>query len=196
MKKLFALLALFPVAAFAQAIDPGTLELSGETSLSFLSSSIDVKSGGATTSGDQQNWDLRGSGLYYVAPNIGVGATLSYQSETLKVDGIFDNKTSTFTVGPAVGVTFPVAPQVAVFGRGSIVYAESSMNFGGGDVNSSGWGIGLEAGVKYFPVKAISLDAGVAFQYLSLTGDTSPSVDISSTGIGVNVGVSVYFGRL
>jgi hypothetical protein len=42
-------------------------------------------------------------------------------------------------------------------------------------------------------VKNLSLDGAIGFQYLSLSGDSTPSVDVSSTGFGVNLGVSLYF---
>jgi hypothetical protein len=194
MKKLFALLAFIPLAASAEPLNPGTFELSSETNLSLLSQSTELKANGQSVSGDQTNWNLRGLGLYYIAPGVGIGGTLSYQSESMKFGDFVDSDTSTLTIGPAIGADLPIAPQVSAYGRASLVYAQLSANLGlgNGNVNSSGFGFGLEGGIKYFVVKAVSLDAGVGFQYLNLSGD----VDTTSTGFGVNFGLSVYFGRI
>jgi hypothetical protein len=195
MQKLLALLALLPLAAFGEPINPGAVELSGESSLSFLTSDTTLKSSGGAASGNQQNWDLRGAVLYYVAPNVGVGGTLSYQSEALSVPGVLDTTSSTFALGPVAGLDVPLSPLVDGFARGSVVYAARTMNFGGSHVRSSGWGLGLEVGLKYFLVKQLSIDGGIGYRYTSLTGDTTPSVDVSSSGVGVNLGLSLYFGR-
>jgi opacity protein-like surface antigen len=197
MKKLLALLALVPLVASAQdfpaKLKPGTFELAGSSNLSVLSSSNDYKSNGQSVSGDQTNWNVQGFGLFYVAPNIGVGGTVSYQS--LKLSGDFADATiDTFSIGPAVGFSFPVGPQVDLFGRAAIVYASQEFGAGAGEnIKSSGFGFGLQAGVKYFVLKNLSLDGAVVFQYLSLTADSTPSVDITSTGFGANLGISVYF---
>jgi hypothetical protein len=196
MKKLLvALVALFPLAAFAQSqpskLSVGTLELAGDTNLSFLSADTTFKANGGSVSGTETTWNLRGLGLFYVTPNVGVGGTLSYVSDDTSVTG-FKLKTDTFAIGPVVGLEFPVAPQIDLFGRASLVYASRTFDTGT-EFKSSGFGFGLEAGAKYFIVKSVSLDGALVFQYLSLTSDSTPGFDITSTGFGVNLGVSIYF---
>jgi hypothetical protein len=195
MKKLLALVALLPLAAFAQQqpakLSVGTLEVSGDTNLSLLSANTTFKANGVSSSGTETTWNVRGLGLYYVTPMVGVGGTLSYVADDTSVDA-FTLKTDTFTIGPVVAVELPVAPQIDLFGRASLVYASRTVDTGT-ELKSSGFGFGLEAGAKYFVVKNLSLDGALVFQYLSLTADSTPGFDISSTGIGLNLGISIYF---
>lgn len=188
MKKILVALAMFPMVAAANELSIGTFELTGDSNLSFNSGSVKVKDGTTT---DTTDYGLGASGLYYVTPNVGIGATLQYSNSKEKVAGD-ETGLSTLLVGPAVGLDFSVAPQVSVFGRGVVGYASSTRTATGSpDVDLTGFGFNLEAGVKYFVTKAFSLDAGLAYDWVQLK--KSP-FEVTTSGFGVNAGVSVYFG--
>jgi hypothetical protein len=62
------------------------------------------------------------------------------------------------------------------------------------------YGFGLQAGLKYFPANPVSLDAGLGWSWQRVEEDApsfaaSPSkVTVTSTSLGLHLGVSVYLG--
>lgn len=197
MKRLAVLVALVPMLASASEITPGTIELGGESSLGLRTGSqkFDV-GGGATQTTDTTDYSVSLSGFYYLTSNVGVGGVLDYKNSSTKTNGIKDGL-STFLIGPAIALDAPVAPQLSVFGRGSIGYASSTASRTGfADADASGFGLTLEAGVKYFLLKSVSFDAGLVYNYASLSGDavTRAIVPKTISEFGVAAGVSVYFG--
>jgi hypothetical protein len=190
MKRIAIVLALVPALASANDLAVGTFELSGSTNLRFESQAL-KPDGGETI--DFGTTNLNGTGLYYVAPNVGIGARLGYVSESTKIAGE-KSELSEFFLGPAVAYEIPVAPELAVFGLLDVGYVSRTFEAGGFSATAAGPGFGLEAGVKYFPVKMLSVDAALGYRYASLSTDTNPSVDLSNSGFGLNVGLSVYFG--
>jgi hypothetical protein len=190
MKRIAILLAMAPALASANDLAVGTFELSGATNLSFESTSLKPDGGQSVDFGTT---NLSGTGLYYVAPNVGVGARLGYLSQSVKVAGQKTTE-SEFFLGPAAAYEIPVAPELAVFGLLTVGYVSRTVEDAGASVTLAGPGFGLEAGVKYFPVKMLSVDAALGYRYASLSSDTSPSVDFSNSGFGLNVGLSLYFG--
>lgn len=194
-KKILVALALFPMAAFASGITPGTVELKGGTNLGFLSGSSKSDPGGSTT--DVTQYGVDGTGLYYVTPNLSVGAQLQYGSETFKFEGGGERGQTDLRIGPAVAYEQEVAPQIAVFGLGTIGYVSSTETATGSpDDTFSGYGIGLEAGVKYFIAKPVSLNAALAYDYAKLSGDSIGGVtpERTDSGFGLKFGISVYLG--
>jgi hypothetical protein len=198
MKKLLLALAMFPMVAAANELTPGTFELSGTTTLGFSSASSDVKMDGASViKTDTSAFALGGNGLYYLTPNFALGGRVSYLNRTTK-DKLNNTEFTDkdFFFGPAAQIEAHVAPQVAVFGLLALGYESSSLDFGGFSSDGSGVGLNLEAGVKYFPVKSLSFDAALAYDYASLKYDTVGGVTPKQTlsGFGFNLGLSVYFG--
>ena len=196
MKRIAVVLALVPMLASAHELSPGTIEIGGDTSLGFRSGSEKVEAGGFSQTTDTTDYGLNLSGFYYVTPNIGVGAVLNYDNSSSKLAGITTG-VSTFLIGPAVAVDYPIAPQFSLFGRGAIGYASTkATQTGNPDVSASGVGLAFNAGVKYFLVKSLSFDAGLVYDWSKLSGDTvagvTPKTTISS--FGVIAGVSVYLG--
>jgi hypothetical protein len=192
---ILAALAVFPLAAFASELSPGTFELSGSSNLSFASSTTKMKPdvvGATETSIDGSTFGLSADGLYYFVPNFGVGLSVSYKKDSSKVAGV-ETGSSTFLVGPMLGYDHPIAPEFALFARGALGYASGSQT-DGTTVNLTGYGAQLGAGVKYFPLKPVSFNVGLSYTYLSLDSDTSPKVTSSTSGISFDVGLSIYFG--
>ena len=198
---ILAVISMLPLATFATELAPGTLELSGSSNLSYAYTSYahtkTTPSGAFTSTTHDSRLDLQADGLYYVIPNLGIGLSLGYTYDT-GTDLGTQLSSSTLLVGPAIGYDFPIAPEFALFVRGDVVYVRESTKLGGGSSsNTSGWGAQAQGGLKYFPVKPLSLDVGLAYEYVSLRrpGDSFESFATTSSGLAVSVGLSVYLGR-
>jgi hypothetical protein len=208
MKAVLVVIAALPVAALAADpadVSRGAVELSGGTALSFTTGSTTLRPdapGAAEVETDTTSYVLDAAGLYYVARNVGLGLSLAYDKETEEI-GANDLRSWVLLVGPAISAQLPVAPQLAVYGRASIGYA-ASRTWGEEipDLKGSGYGLGLRAGVRYFPVAQFSLDVGVAYAYAKLTTDATttptivlPETEGTSSGVTLSAGLSVFFGR-
>lgn len=199
MKKLLVALALFPMAAFAN-VSTGTFELSGGTTLGFSSGSQETELAGASDTTDITRFGLGGTGLYYVTNNVAIGGRLGYLDTEFKYAGGDRFETGTLFLGPAIAVEGEVAPQISVFGVGSLGYvSDKTKTTNGGLVtedNGSGLGFGLEVGAKYFVVKNFSFNAALAYDWAKLSMDSTPAGTPKRTdsNFGLNVGLSVYFG--
>lgn len=187
-KRILVALAIFPLAVDANELSAGTFELSGDTTLGFDSASMKVKGGGST---DLTDYGMSAAGLYYFTPNLGVGLLVDYSNSKEKEAGI-ESGISTLLIGPAIGLDFSIAPKASVFARGVFGYASSTRTeTGSPDITPTGYGLGVEGGVKYFPVKSFSFDIGLGYNWVRLKEDP---VEVTTSGIAVDVGLSVYFG--
>lgn len=200
MKKLIVALALFPAAAFAN-VSTGTFELSGGTSLGLASTSQKTELGGLSEKTDVTQFGLGGTGLYYVTEHVAIGGRLGYLSTEVKYPAGDKQESGQLFLGPAVAVETEIAPQVSVFAVGSLGYVSDktkSTDVGGAvtEDNGSGPGLGLEVGAKYFVVKNVSFNAALAYDWAKLSMDSTPAGTPTRTdsSLGVNLGVSVYFG--
>jgi len=72
----FLALGIIPDTLTAHNIQTGTIEVIGGTTLNFTSSTIEQN--GRDTDIDSRELSL--TGLYYIAPNLGVGMHWSYES--------------------------------------------------------------------------------------------------------------------
>lgn len=202
LKHVLVALATFPMIAgasdLASSLAPGTLEVTGITFLEAGTGSDESKGGGVTASADSTSVSLLTAAQYYVLPNLGVGLHLGYGYFTADFQGSSFTDTD-YSIGPVVTYAVPVAPELALFGSadGSWLYRRSSSS-GSADHTMDGYGFGLRAGVKYFPARRVSLDAGLGWSWQRfeqpglLPG--SPDVTTTSTRLGLHLGVSVYFG--
>jgi opacity protein-like surface antigen len=199
--------ALLPVLASAE-IAAGTIQVSGATNLSALTGTQEVT---ISTPGvpdeiqktDHWNFNLETGALYYLTPMIGVGFDLGYASDAREEK--WRGEKTTFTdlfIGPKAGIDLPVAEKLSVFGDLSIGLVRHTLEFED-LVNSlnnekhtaNGFGFGIGAGVKYFVVPALSLDAGLSYKYESYSYDfQGSSYDVKDGNFGLVVGVSGYFG--
>ncbi len=190
-KRILVALAMFPVVAQANEISVGTFELSGDTTLTFNKGSMETKAGGFTDEVDTTDVQLSASGLVYVTPNLGVGLGVEYSDSTQESGGV-KYGTSVLVIGPGIGLDFPVAPKMSLFALGTIGYASSTYTeTGASDVTPTGWGVGLEGGVKFFPVSSVSLNAALGYSWVQLKENP---VEVTQSGVGLNLGVSVYLG--
>jgi hypothetical protein len=209
MKTILAALAAFPMAAgaadLASHVAPGTVEVTGTSSLGLSSASVDTESGGAKGSTDTTDVGLAAGALYYVAPNVGVGVHGGYGYRRAEFLGTHVSSWD-LSVGPIVSYQVPVAPQLALFGRasGSWIHGSAStfgLSSGGGatsgpDVTTNGWGFGAQAGLKWFPVKAVSFDGGLGWSWsrVEQTAPLTSKLTSTSSNLVLDVGISVYFG--
>lgn len=213
-KAILAALAMLPVVPLAAdpvgdaELSPGAVELSGATALRLETGSVEVTpSGGAQTKTDTGSYALEASGFYYLARFAGLGLTVSYAKET-EGSGDASSDAWAFLAGPAIALHLPVAPALAVFGRGTVGPAWARTWGGGGqaDVSANGYGYAVEGGLKFFPLKQLSLDAGVSYRRVKLTTDeavdhtgpmpvTIPKMDVVTAGLAFSAGLSVYLGR-
>lgn len=191
-KRILVALAMFPAVTQANEISVGTFELSGDTTLTFNQGSVETSSGGFT---DQQvdttDLKLSASGLFYVTPNVGVGLGIDYIDSTRESGGVKAG-TSVLVIGPGLGLDFPVAPKLSLFALGTIGYASAKYTQTGYTSSTpTGWGLGLEGGIKFFPVSSVSLNAALGYTWLRMKED---QFEVTQSGIGLSLGVSVYLG--
>ncbi len=189
-KRILVALAMFPVVAQAE-ISAGTFELSGDTTLTFSQGSVERTTGGFTDQVDTTDLQLSASGLFYVTPNVGVGLGVDYIDSTRESGGV-KYGSSVLVIGPGLGLDFPVAPKLSLFALGTIGYASATYTETGTSSSTpTGWGLGLEGGIKFFPVSSVSLNAALGYNWVRLKEDP---VEVTNSGIGLSLGVSVYLG--
>jgi opacity protein-like surface antigen len=208
MKAILVAIAVLPVttlAANTADVSRGAVELSGDTALSFSTGSTKVKPdapGATEVETDTTVYGVDAAAFYYVVRNVGLGLSIHYENEKEET-GASDERAWTLLLGPAISGQLPVAPGLAVFGRGTFGYA-ASRSWGEDlpDLKGTGYGFALEAGAKYFPMAQLSLNLGVGYAYAKLTTDetttpttTVPEIEATSSGITVFAGLSVYLGR-
>jgi len=171
-------IGIIPSTLTAHSIQTGTIEVTGGTNLSFSSGEID-RNGNDT---DVDSTELSLSGLYYVAPNLGVGLHWEYESTE-----VGNSDSSETTIGPAFAFNIPIAPQMSIkpIGYISLVNGEEGTT----DYDGTEWGLGVDA--NYFIRDNISVNAGIT--YSSQDIDIDGGGDYKATGFQTGVGLSVYF---
>lgn len=189
MKKLvLVLLALvLPTTLLAMDLNPGTIELSGQTAFSY--SDLSREEDGQPDI-DTTTVEFRLDGNYYVLRNLGVGLFIEYVNQEVDVEGSAGPglDSSTVFIGPQLIYNFPLSPKFNLFVDGRVGYAAAEVN----DRDADGYGFEVGGGVKYFLNNFISLNGTLAYQFLTLEGDdTGRDVDVSGAVVGV--GLSVYF---
>jgi len=174
---------LIPALASARDLSAGTLQLGGDTNLGFSMTTTDFGGGDV----DTNVFDIGVSGLYYIIPNLGVGAFLDYSNESTEFEDIESDFSSTI-IGPQVSYNLSLAEQASAFGTFGLGYAKVDAD----DAEASGFAWQLGGGIRYFPVSAVSLDGSITYSNVSLEDDFNNEGDVSDLRIGV--GLSFYFG--
>lgn len=197
-KRFLVVLAVLPMLARAAELSPGVVEVTGSSQLGFTSSSSKLE--GSSESSDTKSYGVDATGVYYLTPNVGLGLRLGYASLEDTVRGVTDTTRGT-TIGPAIALELPLQEKLALAALGSIAYATSRYSSTdpafGASVDASGWDFQLGGGLKYYVVPAFSLNGGVGYRHTKLDydGQGRTRTTYTTSGFGLNVGFSVYFGR-
>jgi opacity protein-like surface antigen len=202
-----ALLASAPPASAAE-IGKGTIEVTGRSSLGIALAKdklLTQETGqpDQVDTEDQSAVDVEGGAVYYLSPNLGVGLELGVARESVTA-GVDKTTDTALRIGPKVVGELGVATRLSVFGEAAILFArESHLQDDTSDTaapdgfRSSGFGLGLVAGVKYFPVKWLSVNAAFDFLFTRVQGKPDPDrTEIHTRSVpGGFVGLSAYFGN-
>jgi hypothetical protein len=197
---------LVPFVASATDLSAGVIQLKGDSTVGYKSSTDETKfSNGSKDKTDSTAFNVGVQGLYYVAPGIGLGGVVSYLSQTDKNDagaGKVETDTTALLIGPAVGIDYALTPQVSLFAEGAVGYATASMKSSGpgvvvtDKVSMSGYGFEIVGGLKLFLERHFSFDVGVGYMYIDVKNNDEKFGKPKNTQdtVGLNLGLSVYFG--
>jgi hypothetical protein len=179
MTKKLAALALavaLPALATAGDINPGALQLSGDSSFKWEKTSVDT---GGTTDTTLVAGGL--SAMYYVSQFLAFGLETEYSK--LKVDDA--DAVSTFYFGPKAGIDYELMDHLSLFADGSVGVVRSSVGSESGD----GFGLRIKAGFHLFlnPNASFDLFGQYSYDQAKFTGVTEKRSDI----VG-GVGLSIY----
>ncbi|BDG03232.1 outer membrane beta-barrel protein [Anaeromyxobacter oryzae] len=184
---LLATLASLPVAVRAVDIERGTAEITGDTSVGF-SSSTQTSAGNVDIS--TTAWSAGAGVLFHVAPPFSLGVGGSFRRSSTDVAGSSSHG-SGVAFGPEVQFDIPAGEQVGVFARGGLQWAhQESSATGASSLSANGWAANVGAGVKYFPVQAVSLDFALTYSMFRIDVDNGPRYEQS--GFGAGAGISIY----
>ncbi len=175
---------LLPSIVFAKDHSPGTFTISGGAGAAY--SSITSSASGfqdlKTTSTQAQ-----ASARWLVNPTLAIGGTFQLQRSRQESGGQSESS-STMFIGPALRAHLPIAPTADVIFDAGLALAKAER--AGTSADGVVWHVG--AGVAWFPIDAVSLDAGLTFQ--SVRYDVS-GVTTTNEGLNLGAGFTVYFGR-
>jgi hypothetical protein len=174
---------LLPAIASARDISAGTFQLGGDANVAFSTGSVDF----GAEEVDVDTFQLGASGLFYVIPNLGLGAFIDHTNTTTEFMGEESDSSST-VVGPQLSYNLSLAEQLSVFGTAGLGYATSEDD----DQDADGFAWTIGGGLRFFPVRSVSLDGLVSYSNLNLEDDFDNEMDVSDLRIGV--GLSFYFG--
>ncbi len=166
--------------------------LLGFTSLESENSSNEV---------DTQTIGLAGDSLglrvgYAASRAFEFGGLLSYYDNTQEdsVSGV-EIALSSAQIGAYLGLNHST-PSSALYLEGILAYVSSDLDLGGGSSEGSGIRFGAGAGIKIFVIDHGSLDLGALLfsQTLEFEDGSGTTLDISSSGILITAGISLWLG--
>lgn len=178
---------LLPAIASARDISAGTFQLGGDANVSFSTGSVEFATPVGTEEIDIDTFELGASGLFYVIPNLGLGAFIDHSNTTTEFEGEESDSSST-VVGPQLSYNLSLAEQLSVFGTAGLGYATAEDD----DADADGFAWAIGGGLRFFPARSVSLDGLISYSNLNLEDDFNNELDVSDLRIGV--GLSVYFG--
>lgn len=220
MKKslLFALLAASAQLAQAQSIPAGTVSLGGNIGYSrntSKSSSTGSNNTTYTTESSTSLFSLAPSVGYFVADNLAIGLTLSYQAYSRPyntytpapsiVRAQLDPRT-TFRIGAYAQYYKMLSEQfgfVGTLGGGyqtarDFTYLNTNNNYLISESKASGYYAGLTPGIVFFPIPKLGLTASIGslsfdhlnYDYPTNQGNTPNGYEDSANSFGANFGLS------
>ena len=185
MTKKLAALALaiaLPALASASDINPGALQLSGETALDWGVNTVDV--GGIETK--KTHFDTGLSAMYFVSKFLAFGLDVGYQHEKTGAD--YDSR---FLFGPKAGIDWELMEHFSAFADLTVGIARGETKDLLGAIDTGdGFGYDLAAGFRLFFNRNVSLDFFGRFEQVRLDFPTAGKETMSNLAAGV--GLSVY----
>lgn len=187
MKRIFFIaMTVLPLMAHARDIPARTFQVSGSTTLDFLSEETDIE--GFGTAFETDRWQVRGAAGYYLIPNLAIGLELRHESSEVTAEGTKIEDSST-ELGPQVFFNIGVSEKASLQLKGGLLFAKKELGDG---TEFDGFGMNVGAGLSYFVHQIVSLDAMLGYRSVSFEDDAGEEFDES--GFGLGLGVSVYLG--
>jgi hypothetical protein len=204
---LAGILTLAPLAALASdAVEKGTVEVGGATTLLFNKQTLTPKDSNGNTVQGATDTDLTQTtvgleGAYYLSDHLGIGATVNYFKIKLDFGGTTTD-TSDLSGGNFGGLLkyrFPLSPKadLVVSGAGGIAMAKNTSQFGNSsstnfDVSGPFWLGG--AAVSFALNNNASVDFGLSYQSTSLKDQTATTNQgkIQASGIIAALGFAIF----
>jgi outer membrane protein len=197
MKKVFFTLACLTLTfcGYAQ-FNQGTVLLSGETGLGIAAMSVKAKDGGNSVKlGNETTISFSPSAGYFVIDNLAVGASLDLSTHKSKDDSDNSEYTSnTFSFGPFARYYITKG----LFGEAQITFGSNKDKYDDSDGTDEdkaslfGWSLG--AGYAIMISDQVAFEPSVGYGSVALKPDGG-SGKLVTSGILVNVGVTVYLGK-
>jgi opacity protein-like surface antigen len=184
MTKKLAALALaiaLPALASASDINPGALQLSGETALDWGVRTVDV--GGVETK--RTHFDTGLSAMYFVSKFLAFGLDVGYQHEKTGAD--YDSR---FLFGPKAGIDWELMKHFSVFGDLTVGIARGEFQTAGVIDTGDGFGYDVAAGFRLFLNRNVSLDLFGSFEQVRLNFPIRG--DLTTSDLSMGIGLSVY----
>ena len=147
----------------------------------------DVKSG----------WHFEGTGRYMVSPQVSILGGIGYNINSTEVSDVSLN---VWRIEVQPRYMFRMSdPKITPWVGAQIEWHRYSTEFGGDDVNASGFGFGGLGGVTYWTSPKLGVEVSAAFYSISfgdasVAGETVSGTDASGTALGLQVGVVFKLG--
>ena len=185
------------VVALAKDIKKGTIQISGNSTTLFGTSTEEVD-------GEKQSkvsgLNLQVEALYYVVDNFAVGALAGYSNNDYtsyyKDSGYYGDSSGSDTqnsvtkrIGPILQISVPMNNTTNLFIAATAGYASEEVE---DYYKADGIFYGASAGVSIFPVDNFSLDLGISYLHDSGKDDLS-KLDVDRDDLHGKIGLSVYF---
>lgn len=169
-------------SAQARVIEKGSFELSGDTTLGYNSTTLDV--GGDDV--DSDVWTVSTALYYYFFDQIGLGLALDYESQDLSFGGESVDAEA-WSFGPKGRYHFDVNPALNVYVGAGAAWLQEEVE----GTELDGWAVSAEAGLAMFPLDRFAVNFGLSYSLGEVEDDDGTDADVDS--LDARVGLSVFF---
>lgn len=203
MKKLIFVLTIAFFGTITAQTEKGSVIISGQTNLGFISNSVKYKSSGQTYDGPKTNtFNISPSVGYFVADNFAIGLAIDYKSTTTKLsnninpfdpnDPTYSNVTketvNTITFIPNASYYFSQGKTRPYLSAG-IGLANTSYKYNNNTTKSNGLAWSANGGLLVIIAQNVALDFGLGYANYSYKNSGTTT---SSGAFGAVVGISVF----
>jgi len=173
-------------SSFAKNISIGTIEIGGGSTLSIDSRETELEN-----SFDEITVDttvLSANALYYVRPNLGVGATFFYDSTEI-TEQQTSKEVMTSTIGPMVSYNFSINEQTGLKISGAFLKVSGDAP---NNTDQSGFGWNAGSQLSYFLNDHVSINGSLKYYSYAYERENVVSIDLEESGFNFGVGLSIY----